>query len=746
MRLSLSSERKLFLPFVIAAVACLTLASIVSAYTVAAQANEPPEFVEPKLEVSITEDTSIGTEIATYTVTDPEDDEISYSMLDSGDAESFQISDTGALTTLVQFDYETQTPCLTCRVAIVASDGTSNILANVVIHVTNINDEPPEFGLIDRDIAIPENVSIGAVVGRYAATDPDGDELQYSLSGRDAGAFQISDMGILTTRVHFDYDTQTPCLICVVTIAVSDGIHLRVIDVAIHVNDVDDFTPTLDVSKANPVFGRQQGDPEHALDDSPEKYVEAVSANWNTILRIEVTREFPDPNCGSGNDCVILSVESDNTNSEQELVAMRSATQGELFVTAVKLVESEAAGGETATITGGDGTERSIDLIEVAEEDIVRISFDQLRVSISVENEPPTFADFDYTHRQVDGDEEELEFEFVFEVKDSGSGIPQPEDLPDEDGDRNYMPVVALVHDSQCYDSPQSGESLEVVNNLMLHIGAIYCDGQPEVRPITDDRDFYEIDGPGYELRTTIVLPAETPSYLTFIACDHAGNCTAYDQFRGNDAVLLKVPSDDRMPSDPCLETIADDKITIRSAVHAACNSTNKAGSYARYYTFTLDDRADVTINLTSKEDTYLFLLEGAGRDGRLVAQNDDIVPGSNRNSRIEATLDAGEYTIEATTYKPATTGDFTLSLEVLDRAQPPAPGTGFIDVSRGFDHACALHSDGSIACWGENDVGQATPPSSGSFTAISSDYKGTCALRDDGAVLCWGSFVVPAP
>ena len=32
---------------------------------------------------------------------------------------------------------------------------------------------------------------------------------------------------------------------------------------------------------------------------------------------------------------------------------------------------------------------------------------------------------------------------------------------------------------------------------------------------------------------------------------------------------------------------------------------------YARFYTFTLDEAADVTITLESDEDTYIYVLQG---------------------------------------------------------------------------------------------------------------------------------------
>src|SRR5690606_15455999 len=72
--------------------------------------------------------------------------------------------------------------------------------------------------------------------------------------------------------------------------------------------------------------------------------------------------------------------------------------------------------------------------------------------------------------------------------------------------------------------------------------------------------------------------------------------------------------------------------------------------------------------------------------------------------------------------------------------------------LAAGYSHACALMTDGSIWCWGDNasgqlgpDVGEvdrATPvklPGT-HWTDIASANAHTCGLRRDGSAWCWGA------
>ena len=106
------------------------------------------------------------------------------------------------------------------------------------------------------------------------------------------------------------------------------------------------------------------------------------------------------------------------------------------------------------------------------------------------------------------------------------------------------------------------------------------------------------------------------------------------------------------------------DSVTVEGTWNDDCLSRNREDAYARYYTFSMLQQAEVTITLESETDPYVFLLSGTGVDADYLAENDDIDAGSrNFNSRITITLEPEDYTIEATTYEQPAIGDFTLTV-----------------------------------------------------------------------------------
>jgi len=123
--------------------------------------------------------------------------------------------------------------------------------------------------------------------------------------------------------------------------------------------------------------------------------------------------------------------------------------------------------------------------------------------------------------------------------------------------------------------------------------------------------------------------------------------------------VMPQVPS---CPLAPPVQPIVQTILNINSAWTAnSLDARHRTGSYAEYHTFTLTQTTEVTIDLNSSADTYMFLLDDTDN---IIVQDDD--GGAGLNSRIVNTLTPGTYTIEATTFSSATTGAFTLTASKL--------------------------------------------------------------------------------
>ena len=148
---------------------------------------------------------------------------------------------------------------------------------------------------------------------------------------------------------------------------------------------------------------------------------------------------------------------------------------------------------------------------------------------------------------------------------------------------------------------------------------------------------------------------------------------------RAESAVSDPEPTPTPEPIDACVQSVEANG-TVEGSWDDACLSGKEAPGgagerYARFYTFTLDESADIVISLRSDEDTYLYVLDGHGKNGDALHEHDDIENfGLDTNSRLSVTLEPGSYTIEATTYLPQTSGDFTLAIEGLGEAEVPSP------------------------------------------------------------------------
>ena len=152
-----------------------------------------------------------GTEpVATYTATDPDDDDISWS-LDGRDSRWMEISREGVLRFREPPDYEKPTDSRldnTYEVTLRATDDGSppeDDIHRVRVTVTNVNEVGPAMG--QTDITVEENSS--GQIGQYTAEDPERNAITWSLSGPDAAFFQIDQDGNLALLKELDFEAKS---------------------------------------------------------------------------------------------------------------------------------------------------------------------------------------------------------------------------------------------------------------------------------------------------------------------------------------------------------------------------------------------------------------------------------------------------------------------------------------------------------------------------------------------------------
>jgi alpha-tubulin suppressor-like RCC1 family protein len=64
--------------------------------------------------------------------------------------------------------------------------------------------------------------------------------------------------------------------------------------------------------------------------------------------------------------------------------------------------------------------------------------------------------------------------------------------------------------------------------------------------------------------------------------------------------------------------------------------------------------------------------------------------------------------------------------------------------LTAGNSHSCAIRSDGTLACWGDDAYGETSLIPPGAFAQVSAGETHSCALNIAGGIQCWGGTWVP--
>lgn len=191
---------------------------------------------------------------------------------------------------------------------------------------------------------------------------------------------------------------------------------------------------------------------------------------------------------------------------------------------------------------------------------------------------------------------------------------------------------------------------------------------------------------------------------------------------------------------------------TQESFAPGDCALADQTGGPVRYferYGLVLAERTSVQIDMTSTAvDAYLILQDA--QSGAVVAENDDVTPG-NTNARIVADLPAGQYIVNATTFRTGETGAFSLTVArvpVANVSLTVAPTTLNLQPGQTQQLTATVSGTANTAVtWASSAAGVATVSETGLVRAITAGTATiTARSQADPARTATTSVTVTAP
>ena len=219
-----------------------------NSYSLVAQASDGTNITEKELSVAITNVNEFAPEFDSALEFNVPENQNAIGRLSAIDADGAEvlitistedvvIDGSNFLTFINQPDYETKT---IYTFEATASDGEKETTQLITINITNINDNAPE---IDSDtFNVEENL---ASIGTIAATDADGDELNFTITGNEI--LIDSNTGAMLFAQQSDYETKQTYT---ATVLATDGVFTTLQNITINLINTNDNAPRI-TSSAN---------------------------------------------------------------------------------------------------------------------------------------------------------------------------------------------------------------------------------------------------------------------------------------------------------------------------------------------------------------------------------------------------------------------------------------------------------------------------------------------------------------
>ena len=540
---------------------------------------------------------------------------------------------------------------------------TAQAVAANAVQAAPITNTPPEFATETTTRSVGENSAVGANVGApVTATDPQSDTLTYSLVDAavetlDAASFTINQSsGQLRTKAVLDREAKASYT---VTVKAADPSGLNdTITVTISVADQNE-APV--VARTDRIFYAENStvdiveytarDPEGVTiiwsptgPDSARFDIDAEVVDENSVaaLKFKTPPDFEAPTDNGGNNVYLVTVvASDGSNSDatdvivtvtdvNERPAFPSTENGQRTVR-----EDTGTGQDIGSPVAAEDPDDS-DSLEYTLGGVAAATFaiveatGQLRTRLPLEYDTQSRYTVSVTATDTADNSVTIAVAIVVtEVVEAPAPPPPPppQQRPVQPPPVQRAPTTKPTIDSVtpgnrsltvAWSAPGDTDGQTITSYDMRHIKSSVANPEDSDWIVAED----VWTGPPVDLVYDLIGLDNNAEYNVQVRAGYLVDAGPWSDSETG------TPTAGTESDDGCRLTLGSPSgtVTQTGTWTSDCDSVNRIGSYALFYTFTLKQETELQIDLTSSQDTYLFLLDGAGTDGTVEDSNDDVV------------------------------------------------------------------------------------------------------------------------
>ena len=612
--------------------------------------------------------------LGTVTATDPDSDGVRYSLVGGNDSSLFAIGETSGELYYVGLGEDYESGVTSYELTVRASDGTHTIDTTVTVTVTDAA-EQPAFGEESYAFELAENAdgrANGLSLGRVLATDPDGDEVRYSLTGGNE-LFTVDEASGELYYVGPGEDYESGVTSYEVTVRASDAAHT--VDTTVTVTVTDEAEA--------PAFAEES----YAFE-----LAENVDGRVNRLSLGSVTATDPDSDTVrysllDGNDSSLFAIEE--TSGELFYVGAGEDFEGGVTSYELTVRASDAAHtvDTTVTVTVTDAAEApafaeesyAFELAENVDGRVNRLSLgtvtatdpdsDTVRYSLLDGNDSSLFAI----------EETSGELYYVGPGEDYESGVTSYEVTVRASDAAHTVDTTVTVTVTDEAEAPAFGEgsyAFELTENVDGSVSRVLLGVVEATDPDSDTVRYSLLVGND----SSLFAIEETSGELFYVGSgeDFEGGVTSYE--------LTVRASDGTHTIDTTVTVTVTDAAEQPAfgdgsyAFELAENADGRAnGLSLGRVTATDPDGDEVRYSLTGGNESMLFNIDAASGELYYVGPGED----------YESGVTSYEVTVRAS--DAAHTVDTTVTVTVTDAAEAPAFG----EESYAFE--LAENVDGSV-------------------------------------------------